>query len=463
MLALRVLRQLKQGQQNAAILAIGVLLVFAFLLGGASRENVLRLAVVELVGLAVLVVAIPAAIRANVWRTDRTAALLAITVVMIPLIQLAPLPPAVWQALPGRDQLALVFELTARSPPWLPISLTPELTWRATLALIPPLAAFLIMAASQLERATHILFLLLALCALSLGLGLVQLASGGDRLYPWETTAAGQIVGFFANRNHMATLCLVTLPFAVVFAAGGLRRADRRWRVFAGLIYAAAMIVGLIAIRSRAGVVLLLPVAAMAGAAAWVAAGRSVPKAHVLAIAAILALVTMGAVGVSLDRLLLRFENRGVHETRWDGWPVVLQAAEIYLPLGSGIGSFDAVYRSVEPLEQVDPTFFNHAHNEYLEILLEAGWLGVAGILAFLYWFMRRGYRAWRAPAGGGADLQRAATIAVGAMLLHSIVDYPLRTETLAVAFALCCGLLAAPLTSSRRRASLDRRDGDPA
>ena len=98
--------------------------------------------------------------------------------------------------------------------------------------------------------------------------------------------------------------------------------------------------------------------------------------------------------------------------------------------------------RSVEPLEQLDPTFFNHAHNEYLETWLEAGWLGAGLIIAFLIWYGRRLWAAWKAGPSRERDLQRAASIALLAMLAHSGVDYPLRTATLAVLFALCAAIL---------------------
>jgi hypothetical protein len=55
--------------------------------------------------------------------------------------------------------------------------------------------------------------------------------------------------------------------------------------------------------------------------------------------------------------------------------------------------------------------------------------------------------------------LQRAASIAVGAVLLHSFVDYPLRTETIAIVFAFCCGLLElAALSEARLNPSGSRR-----
>jgi len=149
------------------------------------------------------------------------------------------------------------------------------------------------------------------------------------------------------------------------------------------------------------------------------------------------------AVGAfALGPLLTRFDTGGTPEGRFENWPTVWAAVQSYLPLGSGIGSFDPVYRSVEPLERLDPTFFNQAHNDYLELLLETGWLGGAILLMFFWWYAKRSLAAWRASSSAHRDLQRAATIAIGAALVHSAVDYPLRTATLSVIFAFCCAIL---------------------
>jgi hypothetical protein len=44
-------------------------------------------------------------------------------------------------------------------------------------------------------------------------------------------------------------------------------------------------------------------------------------------------------------------------------------------------------------------------------------------------------------------------------VLLHSFVDYPLRTETIAIVFAFCCGLLElAALSEARLNPSGSRR-----
>jgi O-antigen ligase len=275
-------------------------------------------------------------------------------------------------------------------------------------------------------------------------LGAGQLASGGERLYPWETTSAGSVTGFFANRNHLATLLLACLPFAAVMGAATLRHRadDRRLALWFGALFMGLVVIGLAAIRSRAGVILFGPTAIASLLAAWIAAGRGRPGPALIGLAGGVA-AAVGAVALfALPPILARFDVQSAPEGRFEGWPIVAGAAETHLPLGSGVGSFDAVFRSVEPLEQLDPTFFNHAHNEYLETWLEAGWPGAILILAFLVWYGRRLWSAWRARPSRERDLQRAASVALLVMLVHSAVDYPLRTATLACLFALCAAIL---------------------
>jgi O-antigen ligase len=274
-------------------------------------------------------------------------------------------------------------------------------------------------------------------------LGAAQLASAGDDLYLWNWTDAGSVTGFFANRNHLASSLLVTLPFAVVFGAGTLRRRDRRTAAlwFAAL-FAGLVVVALAAIRSRAGITLFTPVLLISLLAAWIAAGRGRPGPGLLVmVGAVGAALTAVAV-LALPPILARFDTEGAPEVRFERWPLIAETAQTYLPLGTGIGSFDAIYRSVEPLEELDSTFFNQAHNEYLETWLETGWLGTGLILVFLAWYGRRSWTAWKAPPSREGDMQRAASIGIAVLLLHSIGDYPLRTVTMAVVFALCCGLL---------------------
>lgn len=457
-ISLRGLRQF--GQHGAVVLAILALLTVSLLFGGASRQHELRLVLVELTGLSLAVLALTALLKREDTEPHRSAFLLVAAAACLPLVQLIPLPPAIWTALPGRDPLALALDLAGLPQGWLPLSLTPDRTWRSFLAVLPPIAMFLAVLATRPESRRFLVLALLGGILVSILLGAAQFVGGGERLYPWATTDAGSVTGFFANRNHLATLCLIGIPFATVLGVGALRRRDAsRLPLWIAVLFVALSVIALGIIRSRAGVVLFGPVIGASLLAAWIASGRGRPKLLLLGIVGGSVLAVVAVAAFAAAPLLERFDNGSAREGRFENWPTILEGAQAYLPLGSGLGSFDAVYRSIEPLERLDATFFNQAHNDYLETWLEAGWLGAALIIAFLVWYGRRLWTAWRAGVSTQRDLQRAASIAVGAVLLHSFVDYPLRTETIAIVFAFCCGLLElAALSEARLNPSGSRR-----
>lgn len=431
-----------KGQWDALGIASVVLLAFSFAFGGASQGHALRLALIELAALPVLVLAAGRLIQSGLWREHRLALGVLGALVAIPLIQLIPLPPAIWTQLPGREQMVLALQLAGLEPGWGPLSLAPERTWSSALALLPPAAFFMAMLSLSGPQKERMVQFCIAAATVGILLGVAQLASSGDRLYLWSWTKPGAVTGFFANLNHMASSLLVTLPFAITIGAATLRRRDRRTAaLWFGALFAGLVVVALAAIRSRAGIILFAPTMLVSLLAAWIAAGRGRPGPGLLLFVGATGAALTAVAVLALPPILARFES-DTPESRFERWPLVAETAQTYLPLGSGIGSFDRVYRSVEPLEELDSTYFNQAHNEYLETWLETGWLGGGVILAFLIWYARRCWSAWKAMPSRERDLQRAASIGIGVVLLHSVADYPLRTITMAVLFALCCGLL---------------------
>lgn len=427
--------------RDGLALGLSALVILAVLLGGASRDHALRISLLELACLPVLGLGLLRLFDQGRHRTHAFALSIAAAALAVPIIQLIPLPPAVWQALPGREPPALALEMAGISPGWVPISLAPDLTLRNLLALLPPLAAFVAALTVDRYQARSLIRLVLLLTLVSLILGGVQLASGSEAFYPWQVSDRGDVAGFFSNRNHLATLCLVALPFAALFAGRAAHRGhEGRPALFLWLAFLAVLVLALVAIQSRMGVILVGPVGIAGLVVGRKAGGRGVGGPRLLAGLAA-GVVVVGAVAwAGSDALMARFYSDS-HEQRLEGWPVAFQAAQDHLPVGTGMGSFNRIYRSVEPLEQVDETYFNQAHNDYLETLLEAGWLAVGVLIAFLIWFGRRAARAWRNPeAADPAAL--ASAMAVLAIMAHSVLDYPLRTITLTVVFALCCALL---------------------
>src|SRR5262249_19618616 len=98
--------------------------------------------------------------------------------------------------------------------------------------------------------------------------------------------------------------------------------------------------------------------------------------------------------------------------------------------------------------------YANHAHNDFLELWLNTGVVGLVLVGMFIVWLMLRAVEVWRSPPVNGASeldwtLARAATIIVALLIAHSFVDYPLRTGGIMAIMAFACALLIDPPTDA--------------
>ena len=414
-------------------------LALALVLGGggpAAPTNMM----VEIGAVALL--AVLAAVCGASAPAPRVVLWVAVALIVLFALQLVPLPPELWRGLPGRELADAIRDDAGGAADWNPLSLDPTGTWATAFAVLPALAMFTWAAVAEARAQRVALGVVLAGALASLSLALAQAAApAGVLLHPLATAPEGAWHGLFFNRNHQACM----LAIGAVAGAGVLRGRSgggmARYAVaFVGL--AALLSLGVILTTSRAGV-LLLGLASIAALAIGWPAGRR-PRWRSMAAAAAGAAVLALTIGASLGsdgvlgRILARFATD--QGTRSDYWPDVVYAIRQYLPWGSGGGTFDAVFRSVESLELLEPVYLNHAHNDYLEVAVEFGLPGVAlvaVVLAVVLMGVWRVLRARRDPVAVAA-----AFIAL-AVLLHSIADYPLRTRAIAAVFGLACGILA--------------------
>jgi O-antigen ligase len=150
-----------------------------------------------------------------------------------------------------------------------------------------------------------------------------------------------------------------------------------------------------------------------------------------------------------------RTEEQGLKDARWPVARITSQAAIANLPFGSGFGTFVPVYDEFAPRTLLEETYVNHAHNDWLELWLNGGAPAIILVLGFLAWFGVATSGLWSRvqPETPVLDLAlaQAASIVIVLILLHSVVDYPLRTPTISVLFALACAFLIPPRTIEQR------------
>ena len=419
--------------------------LFACLVLGGSAQGIWQNMVLQLAGIAIIGWAAASRAEEPLVRPAKQLLLLAIVAIAVVALQMAPLPPAVWSGLGPRHNLVEGYRALGLALPALPLSMTPAASLDSLLGLIPPLAIFCSIVRLKAYRPSWLAIGLVAGTVAGILIGALQVASASSEQSPWylyEETNVGTAVGFFANANHMATLLVVTLPFLAAIAASARRASMQRYSAVLALTIGAAllMLVGLALNGSLAGYGLALPVVA-ASALIILPSGSRLRLGAVALAGALLIAAVIGLEATSIGSSKLGSEATTSVQSREDILATTSRAMRDFLPFGSGLGSFRQVYQLYERPDQVTNTYVIHAHNDYAELALETGAAGILLMLLFLAWWAVAVWRVWRTAEAG--PFARAASIASAAMLVHSLVDFPLRTAAMSACFAMCLALLA--------------------
>ncbi len=383
--------------------------------------------------------------RATLPPAGRAPALIIGLFALIGLLSLIPLPPSLWQSLPYRDEIASSLGLIGVNGVSLPLSLAPQSTIASLLWLLPPLAMFLLVLTLPPDQRRKLCTTILIMAAASIVLGAFQLLSGTQSpLRFYAITNADSAVGFFANRNHQATLVLCAIPCAALLAArfASKRNRSKRSGGLAIIVSAAILLLTGIGITgSTAGFGLAIP----AVFAAVLIYRRSlygpVGRRWLAGLATILVLFLVLALAGPVNQEKLSEDLSDQPLSRATFALTTIQATAETFPVGTGLGTFAEVYRRFQDPNLASREYANHAHNDYLEVALELGLPGILLVLAGIFWWLKRSVHSWRSEAAG-ASLGRTGSVIIGVVLLHSLVDYPLRTSAIAAVFAVACALM---------------------
>lgn len=440
-------------------LTLGVLLVLIAAGGGSAFADTLSLLYVRLAAVVALMVFLLTSARLD-WRSHRMPlAMLAVLAAIIGA-QLVPLPPSIWTMLPGRTPYLEAATALGLPQSWRPLSLTPDLTANSLISLIVPATVLIGFAKLTIPQREQLLLGFLLLCLASIALGVAQFGGGGNStMYFYKRTYEGMPVGLLANRNHQAALLATFFPALRVWTL--LPASSQRWaqrRMWLALAFGVITVPVLLATGSRAGI--LLGLAGLAASFLLFPAGRrrrdemASPmrglQAKLLKIGVPVLLILLVLATWQFGRALSIQRLTGgapaiQDDLRFQFAPLVTDIIWKTFPVGTGFGSFDPVFRQYEPDAALKNSYFNHAHNELLELAMTAGVAGMALLIVFAVWLVACIAGALR---DGSRSPARRYVLLGGAitsiLLAASIVDYPLRTPLLGAWFAIACGWLCA-------------------
>lgn len=434
------------------------LLFILWLAGGASRADALGQSVVRaatwLVAIALLLFGERPAVR-----DLRPVALLLMIALGLVLLQLVPLPPAVWQALPHRG-LVLASIAPGDTQPWRPWSIVPGATWNAASSLIIPLAALALVAGLNKSEHSRLTTILFAFVIGSAMVGLMQF-SGMQFSNPFINATPGEVSGNLANRNHFALLMAIGCLLAPAWAFRDGRRAQWRGLAAIGMILLFAL--SILASGSRAGMllgVLAIAIGIMLALRPLQREFRHMPRwmLPALLVAVVATISTFVVISVASDRAVSidrAITIEGDQDMRVRALPTVVSMVKAYFPAGSGFGGFDPIFRVHEPFGLLKLTYFNHAHNDFLEIILDGGLPGLLLLIAAMIWWIVASVRAWRA-TGANYILPRLGSAIIFLVFVASAFDYPARTPIIMTILVVAAAWLARGTTPSAQSALPD-------
>lgn len=258
----------------------------------------------------------------------------------------------------------------------------------------------------------------------------------------YESRFASPFGSFVSRHNFAAYIEMaLSLPLGLMFV-GAVRRDKMLLYITSITLMGTALLLS----GSRGGFISLIAEVILLIILTTRSKGR---KDLVLKVALTILLVGSvvgGAVFVGGDTSLTRFaetaNSQDISTNRIHIWGVTLKVISTNLPFGAGLGAFAQAYTPFDTfsgLERVE-----QAHNDYLQVLADAGIVGFVIGGMFLFWFFRTGIRHGRVRNTFRRGVAMGAFAGCFAILVHSIFDFVLHTTAISILFLTLMAMLVA-------------------
>ncbi len=273
---------------------------------------------------------------------------------------------------------------------------------------------------------------------------LVQGLSSRTQIY-WIRTPShgGWIYGPYVNHNHYAGLMEMLIPVPLVFALTLFAKGPPRTlavvtaAVAASTIFLSGSRGGMISFVVETGVLAMVVLTGRMNRKTGLAFGG-----FLLIVVGMLVWIGGGELSKRLASLDPDKRKELAMDMRLSVDRDIIKMAPLKPVLGWGLGVFPEIYPKYRSF--YTNLLVNEAHNDYLQLLIEMGLLGVAAMVWFLVVMYREAIKkipGWTGDANGAIAL--AAMLGCTGILVHSLVDFNLQIPANAALFYVFCTIAA--------------------
>lgn len=272
---------------------------------------------------------------------------------------------------------------------------------------------------------------------------ILQAVLSPNKIYGIYEVKNASPFGSFVNRHNFAAYMEMSLalPLGLMFA-GAVGR-DKR------LIYLTAiglMGIALLLSGSRGGLVSLLAEIFFLVILTNKAKGSGQMAVKIGLSVLLLAVIVFGAILIggesSLTRLAETSASQDFSTNRTHIWSVTLDVIKNNLPFGAGLGAFGVAYTPYDSLSGMDRV--EQAHNDYLQVLADAGIVGLLLGAFFVYRLFKTGLRNANISNRFRRGVAVGALAGCFAILVHSLFDFVLHVTAVSTLFLALVSLVVA-------------------
>lgn len=308
------------------------------------------------------------------------------------------------------------------------------------LALLIFLAAFLTYV-NSLERLRKLVYVITIFGFVFAFFAILQAVLSPTKIFGIYEPKYAVPFGSFVNRHNFAAYMEMTLglPLGLMFA-GAVGRDKRLIFITAvGLMGIALLLSG-----SRGGFVSLVAEIFFLIILTTKTTNKVQFAVKIFLSVLLMAVIIAGAILIGGESSLTRFAETAASSdfstNRTHIWNVTLSVIKNTMPFGAGLGAYGNAYTAYDSLNGLERV--EQAHNDYLQILADAGIVGLILGAYFLYELFKTGLRHAKTSSKFRRGIAIGALAGCFAILVHSLFDFVLHTTAIATLFVALISLV---------------------